>query len=99
MTWPYRSSYEPGRPHMEADIEMWKDNEMEFYDKFFGVMRGLSYREMMALARCFKVHYVTVWRWRHAKTSPRDGIMRYIIDWGERGKPIKPMQRYRGTLL
>lgn len=78
-----------GRPCLVADIDFSKDSELAFWDEFFGACSDFHYAEIMAVSRAFGVNYHTVEKWKYRIQFPRKGVAQQIIDWVNRGKPMR----------
>jgi hypothetical protein len=79
-----------GRPRYEAKLDSNSDDFVESaYLCFCQAIKGLSWREVMALSRALHLHYATVYRWRSGRRFPVDfKIVFTVIKWVEQGKPM-----------
>ena len=79
-----------GRPYRVAsiDVSSFLDQELEFYNRFFKICSVLSYREIMALSRVLKRTPRTVQNWKYEKNAPTETVMRWVIRWGQAGRPL-----------
>ena len=78
-----------GRPYVVADIDFSNDAELALWDEFYEACADFHYAEIMALSRAFGVSPITVERWKYRLTFPRKGIAQQVIDWVNRGKPMR----------
>jgi len=79
-----------GHPYYKAMIGIFDDKEL--YWQFRNILKGLVYRERMALARAFGVHYNTILNWTKSKTSPETAILIQVIQWDKAGKPVEKVR-------
>ena len=79
----------PGRPVWVADIPFENDKTLHIIREFYGIVKGLNYRELMGLARAFNFTERTVYAWRYGERVPRHEIMEWVIDWAKLGKPMR----------
>jgi hypothetical protein len=78
-----------GRPRVMADIDFDNALKRTFIDDFQSGCDTFHYREMMALSRTLGVTPVTVANWKYRIYFPRFDIAADVLDWVQRGKPIK----------
>jgi len=78
-----------GRPHAVAEINFQTDSEITLRDGFYEACSTLKYREIMALSRALGVTPVTVSNWKYKTYFPSWYVALQVIDWVQRGKPIK----------
>ena len=77
-----------GRPYFVADIPYNHDSQVQFMNEFYKVTAKFHYREVVAVARAFNMHPVSVLRWKYKETFPRWAIAIDVIEWAKRGKPM-----------
>jgi hypothetical protein len=58
-------------------------------DEFYRTCSTFQYREIMALSRVFGISDRTVRAWKYKENFPRYEIVKQVIDWVKRGKPVK----------
>lgn len=80
-----------GRPKIAADIGLSVDKAIEKRETFLKICRSLNYTERIALANGLNVAFRTVQRWYYGDNTPDEQTREDIIDWYERGKPLKTL--------
>jgi hypothetical protein len=78
-----------GRPRVMADIDFDNPLKRQFVDDFQSACSTFQYRELMALSRSLGVTRLTVERWKYKIYFPRWDMAADVLDWVQRGKPIK----------
>jgi hypothetical protein len=86
-----------GRPCFVAVINFETDSELELRDKFYNVCVTFHYREVMALSRAFGVNPDTVECWKYKVQFPNWYIALQVIDWDERGRPMKQVPPWQSA--
>lgn len=79
----------PGRPRLVADIDFSEDTDLAFWDVFYSICANFHYAEVMALSRALGLTDRTIRNWKYRITFPREGVAKQVIDWSDRGKPMK----------
>ena len=78
-----------GRPYVVAVMPFQNDRKVELVNEFWGVCGSFHYREIMAVSRALGVQPHTVERWKYKMTFPRWDVAVDVIEWVNRGKPIR----------
>ena len=86
-----------GRPCLVAEIDFQTDSEIELRDKFYKVCSSFHYQEIMALSRALGMSPSTVENWKYKITFPSWYIALQVIDWDERGKPMKKVPPWQSA--
>jgi len=92
-------SHGRGRPFLVAVIPYNQVNDvvLALLQEFFTAVKGLNYRECMALSRAFKISPAAVDNWRYGRNAPKYDKMLSVIQWVKEGKPTE--KRYQPGAL
>ena len=82
-----------GRPYAVAEIPFQNDRKVGLLEEFYGVCSTFHYLEIMAVSRALGVQPFTVERWKYKMTFPRWDIAIDVIEWVNRGKPIRKVSQ------
>ena len=74
---------------MAADIEPSTDKALRKREAFFEICQSFTYSDKLALANYFGIAYFTVQRWSYGDNIPDEQTREDVIDWYNRGKPLK----------